>query len=357
MFAVAFSAVLIALQVGLLVGWLEVSSAPIHQSRAHIWVAARNADSLGNSTPIPSVWRTRLSAQPEVDRVEEFIYGFGSWRRADGTLEQCYVIGSRLEEDSLGAPADFTPLLRQRLTRPGTVAGYAQELAMLGVSENDAVSELAGHRVEVVGIMKGRGAGLVPGVYGSLRTARALIPALQGEPQATPYLLARCRDPARREAVAARLRKQYPDMETMTREEFGRRARHYWLVKTRAGIALGFAAALGLLVGAVITSQTLYAAVAGSLREYAVLRALGIPRRRLMGLVLSQSLWVAAAGLTVALPIIFGLARLGAAVSVEARLPVWLLALTAAVTTGMALLSGLAALRSLRLAEPIALLR
>ena len=36
----------------------------------------------------------------------------------------------------------------------------------------------------------------------------------------------------------------------------------HWLTKTKAGIALGYAAALGLLVGAVVTSQTLYAAMA-----------------------------------------------------------------------------------------------
>ena len=66
----------------------------------------------------------------------------------------------------------------------------------------------------------------------------------------------------------------------------------HWLTKTKAGIALGYAAALGLLVGAVVTSQTLYAATAASLREYAVLRALGIPRWRMAMAVMAQSFWV-----------------------------------------------------------------
>ena len=51
----------------------------------------------------------------------------------------------------------------------------------------------------------------------------------------------------------------------------------YWLTMTNAGISAGFTAVLGLLVGAVVTSQTLYAATLASLREFAVLRALGIP--------------------------------------------------------------------------------
>ena len=66
----------------------------------------------------------------------------------------------------------------------------------------------------------------------------------------------------------------------------------HWLTKTKAGIALGYAAALGLLVGAVVTYQTLSAATKASLREYAVLRALGIPRWRMALAVMSQSFWV-----------------------------------------------------------------
>ena len=48
--------------------------------------------------------------------------------------------------------------------------------------------------------------------------------------------------------------------------------------KTKAGIALGYTALLGLLVGAVVTSQTLYAATTASAKEYAILLAMGIPR-------------------------------------------------------------------------------
>ena len=76
--------------------------------------------------------------------------------------------------------------------------------------------------------------------------------------------------------------KDYPSkISAFTSEGFSIRSRVYWLTKTKAGIALGLAAALGLLVGAVVTYQTLYAATAASLKEYAVLRALGIPRWRM----------------------------------------------------------------------------
>jgi len=131
----------------------------------------------------------------------------------------------------------------------------------------------------------------------------------------------------------------------------------HWLLKTKAGIALGCAAALGLLVGAVVTSQTLYAATAASIREYAVLQALGIPRWRMAGSVLAQAFWIGVIGIALAAPAVYGLQGGADALGARILLPFALLAIAVSVTMTMALLSGLAALRSLRLVEPATLLR
>jgi putative ABC transport system permease protein len=115
---------------------------------------------------------------------------------------------------------------------------------------------------------------------------------------------------------------------------------------------------LGLLVGAVVTGFTLYAATAASIREYAVLRALGIPRWRMGMAVLSQSFWVGVLGVVVGVPTMYGLARAAeAAGNLRVSLAPWLLGTVAVVTLGMALASGLAALRILRQVEPANLLR
>jgi putative ABC transport system permease protein len=120
---------------------------------------------------------------------------------------------------------------------------------------------------------------------------------------------------------------------------------------------MGFAALLGLLVGAVVTSQTLYAATLASQREFAVLRALGIPRWRIAVLVVAQSLGVGLFGICLAAPVVFGLAALVDLLGAKILLPGWLLSLTGGVTVTMAVLAGLTALRSLRLIEPAILLR
>src|SRR5204863_7146534 len=136
-------------------------------------------------------------------------------------------------------------------------------------------------------------------------------------------------------------------------EDFSLHSRLHWLTKTKAGIALGFAALLGLLVGAVVTSQTLYAATAASIREYGVLRAMGIPRWRIAWTVVTQAFWVGLAGVCLALPTMFVLAYFATEAGAKVQLPWEVLTGSVTVTMAMALLSGLAALRSLRLIEPI----
>ena len=63
----------------------------------------------------------------------------------------------------------------------------------------------------------------------------------------------------------ADLKEQYSDdMSAYTAEEFSSGSRWYWLTRTKAGLAIGYAAFLGLIVGMVITYQTLYSATAAS---------------------------------------------------------------------------------------------
>ena len=112
----------------------------------------------------------------------------------------------------------------------------------------------------------------------------------------------------------------YPQLTALTADEFSARSRLHWLTTTKAGIAIGFTALLGLLVGAVVTSQTLYAATAASQREYATLRAMGIPKWRLKLSVLVQSFWVGLFGIILAAPITFALAEAAYAMGTNVRL-------------------------------------
>jgi putative ABC transport system permease protein len=351
--AVGFSALLIALQCGLLLGLFSITSIPVDRTSADLWVSSPGALSVDLGRPIPESYAMRVAAQPEVERVEVSIQGFAYWGKPDGGSELCTVIGSHLDDDALGAMAELTPELRARLTEPGSIIIDESELDRLGIQQVGDLAEISGRRVRVVGLMHGLRSLAGPYVLCSMSTARPLI---RLPPEQVTFILARCRNPVDAAQVVQRLR-HYPNLSAFTSSEFSLRTRLHWLFKTKAGIALGCAALLGLLVGAVVTSQTLYAATAASMREYAVLRALGIPRWRMAAAVLAQAFWIGIIGIAVAVPTVYALRHGAEVLGARVQLPLELMALAGGVTMIMALLSGLTALRSLRLVEPAALLR
>lgn len=354
--AVSFSAVLIAVQFGVLLGTLAITSRPIDHAAAQIWVGIRDVPSIELGHPIPESWQFRIQAEPEVAEVEGYLYEFNYWHKPTGGAVHCCIIGTRLEGAALGAVNDLTAEMRTLLTEPGAVVVDRMELDRLGLAHGVGdTAEVMGKKVRVVGLVNGFKSIWGPYVFCSMQTARMLL--FMYPNNETQYLLARCHAGADVPALVDRLRRKYPEMTILASHDFSIQTRVYWLTRTRVGIALGLTSVLALIVGLVITSQTLYAATAASLREYAVLRALGLPRWRISALVVAQSFWIGLAGVATSLPMAVVLARLAGFIGAEVPLPPWLLAGTIIVTMIIALLSGLLALRSLRRMEPANLLR
>src|SRR5688572_32984770 len=90
--AVAFSALLIALQCGLLLGLFSITSIPIDESNGDVWVGHPKVPSVDLGRPIPEAWQSYLCL-PEVERTEPFMEGFAYWEKPAGGLELCLIIG------------------------------------------------------------------------------------------------------------------------------------------------------------------------------------------------------------------------------------------------------------------------
>jgi putative ABC transport system permease protein len=350
--AVGFSALLVAVQCGLLLGMFAFASIPVDHARADVWVGSPEVTSIDLGNPIGERRIVSLLADPEVVQAETYILGFAYWMKPDGGTESCMVAGIRLEDSGLGAPPELTAELRDQLTEPGAVVVDVSDLNRLGLRGVGDVAQIEDRRVRVVGLVHGLPSMAGAYVFCSVQTARELLSLSRDQ---TTYLLARCNEPDAAARVAERVQAS-THLSAFTSADLSRRSRLHWLMLTKAGLALGLAAVLGLLVGGVVTSQTLYAATAASLREYAVLRALGIPRWRMALAVLTQSFWVGVIGTALAVPAALVLAPAASWLGVRVDLSPGLLAATTAVTITLALLSGLSALRALRRLEPAMLL-
>src|SRR5437660_6268933 len=130
--AVGFSALLIALQCGLLLGLFSITSMPIDHNKADLWMGAPGVLSVDLGRPVREGYLGRMAVHPEVERCEVYLQGFAYWSKHDGSTELCMVIGSRLGPDSLGAVDALTLDLRGKLTEPGTVVIDESDTGRLG---------------------------------------------------------------------------------------------------------------------------------------------------------------------------------------------------------------------------------
>src|SRR5579872_203015 len=132
--AVAFSCLLIALQCGLLLGLFSITSIPIDESSADIWVGHPDVPSVDLGIPIPEAWQSYL-AMPEVERTEPYMEGFAYWKKPTGGMELVLVIGTRLGPDSIGAVKQLTPMHRTLLSEPSSVVIDDGEFSRLGIKK------------------------------------------------------------------------------------------------------------------------------------------------------------------------------------------------------------------------------
>lgn len=355
--AVTFSAVLMALQFGLMLGLFTITSIPIDRTDSkNVWVGNKDVKSIDLGTPIPLSNMGRIGERPGVQPAEPFIAMFGRYEKPDGGSDLCFLLGSSLEPDAGGAADVLTPELRAALTEPFTIVMDESDLTRMGLKAVNDIAKINGKEVRLVGTVKGLKSLAAPWVFCSLPTARDVATALLPPDHAT-YLLAKCESEERAKSLAKELKAEWPEMTIMTADDFSLSSRWYWLLRTKAGVAIGYAALLGLAVGAVVTAQTLYAATMASAREFATLFALGIPRWRVYISVMLQAFWVGVVGIVLAYPVVLGLASLAELAGAKVLLRWEVLAGSAGITLLTAFFAGLVALRSVRTIEPMSLLR
>jgi len=300
----------------------------------------------------------RLRMDPAVTAVEPFHWVDADWRGPSDTGGvSVFVSGINARPDGMLFAHALPPALRARLNEPDAVIVDRADLDSLGVKVGDS-AVINGHRVRVVGVSNGLRALGGVNVVASLATAAELDTDPSNANRMT-YFVAKLRDPATADDIAARLRGNgaFGKYDVWTAQDFARRSQLYWMFDTGAGAGVLFLAGIVFLVGAVITSQTLVAAVIGSVREYATLNALGVGVGALRRVVMEQAFWVGALGLvgsTLLGAIALAIAR---SRSVPVALDPWTTLACLALGMGLAIVSGLAAMRSLRRADPATLLR
>lgn len=356
-FAVAFSGLLVLVQAALMIGMFATTAVYIDKTDADLWVGSPGTQSIDQGQPIDGAIEAFLHMHPDVMQVEAFQWGFGEWRQPGQGKISVFLIGVQTRDGSLVMKYSLNPQLKAMLKEPNAILIDAADRQKLGADVGDS-AEINGIRVKIVGLTSGLKALGGVNVVTSLTTARALDRTLK-QSDKVAYFVAKLRDPAQAEKVKKEMTPKggLKRFEVWTKDGFSELSTLFWLFESGAGIGFLFSTVIAMVVGAVITSQTLMAAVAAAIKEYATLRALGISFANLRTVVLEQSLWIGLIGLGISIVLSLTLIWLAHINYVPVGMNLTLVTFAVISVMAVALGSGLLALGQLKKADPAALLR
>ncbi|MDR3389791.1 MAG: ABC transporter permease [Rudaea sp.] len=355
--AVAFSGLLLLMMTALMFGIFSSAGVYVTGSAGQLWAGYPGTQSVELGRPVPRDTEMWLRMDPAVVQVEPFQWLDGDWR---GPIERgsvsVFISGIDTEPQGLMFAHVLDMQQRAALIVPDSVIVDAADLGKLGL-DIGGTATLNGHRVRIVAAAIGLRALGGVNIVTSLATAYRLNDSSDRDKMA--YYVARLRPDADAAAVRDRLAAVGANhhFAVWTSDRFAYNAATYWMFETGAGLGFLFLALVVFIVGVVITSQTLFAAVASSVREYAMLNALGAGLSALRRVILEQAFWVGMVGVLIGSAFSMAILLLAAGQDVPIVFNALAGACCMVLVMSIALISGLLAAGVINHLEPANLLR
>lgn len=356
--AVAFSGLLLLMMTALMLGIFSSAGVYVSRSNGDLWAGYPGTQSVELGRPIPRDTEMWLRMDPAVAQVEAFQWLDGDWR---GPIERggVSVFVSGITPDPAGMMFAHVLAARDRalLVEPGSVIVDAADLDKLGLGIGDTAT-LNGRHVKIIAAVAGLRALGGVNIVTSLATAHWLN-SDAADRDKVAYYIVRLQPGANVDVVRDRLAAlgAAHHFAVWTSERFAYNAATYWMFETGAGLGFLFLAVIVLVVGVVITSQTLFGAVASSVREYAMLNALGAGLGALRRVILEQAFWVGMVGVVIGSALSIAIMLLAAGQDVPIVFNTLAAVSCAVLVMSIALISGLLAAGVINHLEPANLLR
>ena len=277
-------------------GWCNTTSAIVRHSNADVWIMAKGTPAFDFATPIPRKRLYQVRSAPGVAWAECMYMGWTQWQRPDGRTTFVEMVG--LDDDLVGGPWNMADNIVDVVLEPNAVIVDALYAAQLGVERIGQEIEIWEREAIVRGISRDvRTFTAAPFVFVSLDSAYRFDPHLR--PDEVNFILARGNGECSPEELRDQIAHCVPSVEVLTTREFAIKTMKYWMLETGAGIMAIVTAALGLVVGSVVVSQSLYAMTNDHLPDYATLLAIGFSRGKLMVVVVVQALLLGMTGILI----------------------------------------------------------
>jgi putative ABC transport system permease protein len=328
-------------------------AALVDHSGADVWVCSKNTDNINATGSLPIRYVDRIMGLTEVEWAEPVISSGGLVRRKDGKYQPVQVFGVARPQLT-GGPWSFAKGGIEVLLDDEGLTIDKLDYQTLGNPSLDDVVEVSGKRVRIAGFTKG-----VRGFQGTLvmtnlNKAREIsrIPI-----DRCSNILVKFRPGMNNSKSLAKLTELLPAAEVISTNKLAAQTRLYYITQTGIGSSFGFSTVIGVLVGIVIITLTMYTNILNREKDFAVLRALGARRKDILLIVFYQAIFIGLVGIIIG----FLLLALFLNGTRNTRLPsymyAWVPPIHAAVTILLCLFGSLLAMRRAIKIEPASAFR
>jgi putative ABC transport system permease protein len=295
-FGVTFATLLMTQQVSIFMGILTRTGNQVLDVRdADIWVMDNRVRYLDEAPGLQDIDLMRVRGVAGVAWAVRTYRGIVRARLEDGNTRNVRLSG--LDDESLvGAPTQMIAGRMEDLNRPDAVivdkAGYeymwGREPYQLGRS-----FELNDRRAVLVGVCTVSPPFFSdPILYARYSQAARYVPR---ERNLMNYILVKAQDGVDHDELSRRIAAQTGRL-ALTGRQFFWKTVSYFLGSTGIPVNFGITIALGFIVGAAVTGQTLYLFIVESLKQFGALKAMGIPNSGILQMIVLQALLVGGVG-------------------------------------------------------------
>jgi putative ABC transport system permease protein len=296
---VIFSSYLTLTEVALYIGMMENATAVIRHAGADLWVTSRGIRNFDFAKLFPEDRVKQVLALPDVLWARPIMLTWGFLKLADGAQEQVEIVG--YDPLSLvGAPWKMAKG-SARDVRGGPFIILDQSAARhVGDVRIGSSWELNDTPVRLVGISRSaKTFTTAPIVFTSYSFSQEVSSDVVWR-NSTSFLAVKLRPSADIARVASTLREELKDNAVLSTNDFVKLTVFYWTAETGIGAALCLTALLGLIVGAGVIGQTVFANTMEHIAELATLKAIGASNVDLDTIIFGQAVLDAGAGYGIA---------------------------------------------------------
>lgn len=295
-FGVAFGSLLIAQQASIFVGLMRRTSHLILDvTEPDIWVLDRYGQNIDEIQPLPENRLYQVRGVQGVDWAVRMFKGLVRIKQPDGDFRQAILVGVD-DSTMIGAPQKMIVGSIGDLARPDGIivddAGYTLmypgEPIQIG-----RTMEINDRRAVIVGICKVNAPfQTFPVIFSKYHQAIQYAPR---ERNVMSFVLVKAASGVDHRDLSERITQQ-TDLQAVTSDDFFWKNIDYYIRNTGIPINFGITVSLGFLVGAAIAGQTFYLFTIENLKQFGVLKAMGVTNLRLLRMILLQALIVGCCG-------------------------------------------------------------